>query len=104
MLLPKKAFKSEVAWLLTSLEDSGVCTLTVLSEFICYFQFRDMLKTAWWSAKECVWSSRPPLRRQNTTYGSELLMMGRALRCFLLSEPNREFLRIRFKDIGPMIL
>lgn len=35
----EEGFKSEVAWLLTSLEDGGLCTLTELSEFSCYFQF-----------------------------------------------------------------
>lgn len=82
----EEGFKSEVAWLLTSLEDGGLCTLTELSEFSCYFQFRDMLTTAWWSAEECVWSSRPPLRRQNTTDGSGLLIMGRDLECFEYKE------------------
>lgn len=70
----EEGFKSEVAWLLTSLEDGKLCTL---AEFSCYFQFRDMLKTVWCSAEECVWQSRTPPRRQNSTYGSGLVMMGR---------------------------
>lgn len=67
----EEGFKSEVAWLLTSLEDGELCTL---AEFSCYFQFRDMLKTAWRSAEECAWRSRTPADKAPR---SRLVMMGR---------------------------
>lgn len=76
--------------------DSGLGTLTELSVLGCYFQSRDVLKTA----EECVWSTRPPQRRHDDTHWTP---NDEERPTMFTLFPALAFLTVRFKGLHSII-